>query len=132
MKMMIRDAGALTRTLRMLLPWLSLAIAPYVGVAQQVPDDAFHFSNATPAFARGAGPKICIDDAHFNFHTADGRTLGGGSLTGQANARGVSFPPKILQSITWRWIVVNPRTVNEDGLLKKSRIPTLLPTTAPI
>lgn len=41
--------------------------------AQQAPDDDFHFSNAEPAFDAGAGPSVCIDEAHFNFHTADGR-----------------------------------------------------------
>ncbi len=28
---------------------------------------------SAPAFARGTGPRVAIDEAHFNFHTADGR-----------------------------------------------------------
>lgn len=40
---------------------------------QQVADSNFHFENATPAFDRGAGPVVCIDEGHHNFHTASGR-----------------------------------------------------------
>ncbi len=41
--------------------------------AQQVGDTDFHFENPNPAYANGEGPQVCIDEAHFNFHTADGR-----------------------------------------------------------
>ena len=41
--------------------------------AQQVRDTSFRFDNANPAFPAAAGPVVCIDEAHNNFHTADGR-----------------------------------------------------------
>ncbi|HYR11990.1 MAG TPA: DUF4350 domain-containing protein, partial [Longimicrobium sp.] len=41
--------------------------------AQQVPDSAFAPPIARPAFAQGAGPLVLVDEAHTNFHTADGR-----------------------------------------------------------
>lgn len=41
--------------------------------AQQVPDSAFAPPVARPAFAPGAGPVVLVDEAHVNFHTADGR-----------------------------------------------------------
>ncbi|MGH9862563.1 MAG: hypothetical protein ACRD35_03990 [Candidatus Acidiferrales bacterium] len=41
--------------------------------AQQVADTDFHFKNPKPAYAAGAGPQVCIDEAHHNFHTAEGR-----------------------------------------------------------
>ncbi|HEX6041852.1 DUF4350 domain-containing protein [Longimicrobium sp.] len=41
--------------------------------AQQVPDSAFAPAIARPAFARGAGPVVLVDEGHVNFHTTDGR-----------------------------------------------------------
>lgn len=43
--------------------------------SQQVPDEDFHFANDIPAFREGQGPTVCIDAAHKNFHTAEGRYL---------------------------------------------------------
>jgi hypothetical protein len=51
---------------------LILAAVPMLH-AQQVSDDAFRFENARPAYHAGEGPRVCIDEAHNNFHTADGR-----------------------------------------------------------
>jgi hypothetical protein len=44
-------------------------------LAQQAPDSAFRFPIPTPAFTAGAGPVVCIDGGHHNFHTMDGRYL---------------------------------------------------------
>ena len=55
------------------LAWLVLVLLPLGVGAQQVSDDAFRYQNARPAFAVGAGPVVCIDEGHFNLHTADGR-----------------------------------------------------------
>ena len=44
--------------------------------AQQVNDPNFRFENPRPAFVTGKGPTVCIDSAHNNFHTADGRYKG--------------------------------------------------------
>ncbi len=53
---------------------LSLLSAPPAR-AQQVADSAFDTSVAHPAYARGTGPVVAIDEAHYNFHTKDGRYL---------------------------------------------------------
>ena len=42
-------------------------------LAQQVSDTAFQPPIDKPAFARGGGPVVAIDEAHRNFHTKDGR-----------------------------------------------------------
>ena len=41
--------------------------------AQQVADTAFRPSIRSPAYPSGTGPLVLIDEAHQNFHTADGR-----------------------------------------------------------
>ena len=35
-------------------------------------DSAYRFDNLNPAYQRSSGPNVCIDEAHFNFHTAEG------------------------------------------------------------
>jgi len=40
---------------------------------QQVGDTTFQPTIADPAFEAGQGPRVVIDEAHFNFHTVDGR-----------------------------------------------------------
>ena len=44
-------------------------------VAQQIADTTFNPRIARPAYAEGRGPVVLIDEAHGNFHTADGRYL---------------------------------------------------------
>ncbi|MFI5280786.1 MAG: DUF4350 domain-containing protein [Gemmatimonadales bacterium] len=41
--------------------------------AQQVSDPDFAPRIAHPAYATGAGPVVLLDEAHYNFHTTDGR-----------------------------------------------------------
>jgi hypothetical protein len=48
--------------------------------AQQVPDRAFRPPIPRPAFAPGAGPRLCLDEAHHNFHTLDDRFWAFGEL----------------------------------------------------
>ena len=48
--------------------------APSV-LAQQVADTAFVSTVFDPAFPEDKGPLVLIDEAHHNFHTADGRYL---------------------------------------------------------
>jgi hypothetical protein len=48
--------------------------------AQQVADSAFTFPNPHPSFESGLGPKVCMDAAHNNFHTLDGRYFAFGKL----------------------------------------------------
>ena len=49
-----------------------MVLVPFSAAAQQVRDDSFRFDNPSPAFAMGEGPRVCIDEAHYNFHTVDG------------------------------------------------------------
>ncbi|HEX2270403.1 MAG TPA: hypothetical protein VHH35_12740, partial [Pyrinomonadaceae bacterium] len=41
-------------------------------LAQQLPDPEFNTSVENPAYQR-SGPRVMFDEAHHNFHTADGR-----------------------------------------------------------
>jgi len=38
--------------------------------AQQHPDTLFRVVNASPAFSRGSGERVCLDEAHNNFQSA--------------------------------------------------------------
>ena len=52
---------------------LCVALAAMGTTAQQSGDPNYEFDITDPAFARGQGPRLCFDEAHHNFHTADGR-----------------------------------------------------------
>lgn len=41
--------------------------------AQQSSDNEFSFQNAAPLYPPDTGPIVCIDSAHYNYHTATGR-----------------------------------------------------------
>ncbi|MBX7221058.1 MAG: DUF4350 domain-containing protein [Blastocatellia bacterium] len=59
-------------TLVVLMAWLagwSISLAN----PQQVSDTAFKPAVKSPAFPEHKGPVVLLDEAHFNFHTADGR-----------------------------------------------------------
>lgn len=43
--------------------------------AQQVADMQFNPAIGKPAYPHGHGPVVMVDEAHFNFHTAEGRYL---------------------------------------------------------
>jgi len=51
---------------------LTIALSPTM-TAQQVADSMFSPPIASPAFLEGQGPRVGIDEAHENFHTAGGR-----------------------------------------------------------
>jgi len=44
-----------------------------VAIAQQVSDTSFAPPIPNPMYKTGQGPIVLLDEAHFNFHTADGR-----------------------------------------------------------
>jgi hypothetical protein len=44
-----------------------------IASAQQVPDLKYKPPLPRPAYEGGKGPRVAIDEAHHNFHTADGR-----------------------------------------------------------
>lgn len=48
--------------------------------SEQVPDKTFHPTISDPAYAAGAGPVVCLDEAHNNFHTLDNRFWAFGEL----------------------------------------------------
>ena len=60
---------------------LMLSVAMAAGLsglcatAQQVADTSFSPPIPNPAYPPGRGPVVLLDEAHFNFHTADGRYL---------------------------------------------------------
>lgn len=60
------------------LLFLLCASAPCL--AQQVADRDFAPAVSPPAFAEGKGPVVCLDEAHHNFHTLDGRFYAFGAL----------------------------------------------------
>jgi hypothetical protein len=57
-----------------------LLSASLPAVAQQVADRDFAPAIAAPAHAIGKGPVVCLDEAHHNFHTLDGRFHAFGAL----------------------------------------------------
>ena len=57
--------------------WLLVVVAYLTSgiFAQQVPDTAFAPPIPNPMYRSGHGPVVLLDEAHTNFHTADGRYL---------------------------------------------------------
>ena len=54
---------------------VALTLCQWTISAQQVADTEYKPPLAKPAYARGKGPLVLLDEAHFNFHTATGRYL---------------------------------------------------------
>lgn len=59
---------------------IAAALAPAFLGAQQVPDRDFRPPVSRPAYAVGSGPRLCVDEAHDNFHTLDNRFWAFGEL----------------------------------------------------
>lgn len=59
---------------------LLLAVSVSALRAQQVPDRTFRPPVPRSAFATDAGPRLCLDEGHFNFHTLDNRFWAFGEL----------------------------------------------------
>jgi len=51
------------------------ALAAFPVSGQQVPDPGFRPEITRPAYPRDQGPRVAVDAAHHNFHTAGGRYL---------------------------------------------------------
>jgi hypothetical protein len=58
---------------RVLLTVVVLLTAGGVASAQQVPDLKYRPPLPRPAYEPGKGPRVAVDEAHHNFHTAGGR-----------------------------------------------------------
>lgn len=53
--------------------WICLILSGSAVFAQQVADSTFHYPIEQPAYKKGTGTMITIDEAHHNFHTMNGR-----------------------------------------------------------
>jgi hypothetical protein len=69
----IMDRGPLCVFSRAVLLTSLLLLAAGIAFAQQVPDPNYAPPIHAPAYESGKGPLVLIDEAHNNFHTADGR-----------------------------------------------------------
>jgi hypothetical protein len=78
-------------------PVIVLLIIPICALAQQMSDDSFQFDNPNPAFSPGKGPKVCIDEAHFNFHTGEGRYKPFAKMLREDGYRVVGFAKTLTQ-----------------------------------
>lgn len=89
------------RTWRVRTFCLAFVILAYGSVVngQQLPDSAFHFANAHPAFAPGAGPAVCVDAAHNNFHTLEDRYYAFGRLIRGDGFRSISLTERLDQGV---------------------------------
>ena len=58
----------------------SIAVAPPLLRAQQLPDRDFRPPVPRPAFESAKGPRLCLDEAHHNFHTLADRFWAFGEL----------------------------------------------------
>lgn len=67
----------MTRTFALIAILLGTSLP---AAAQQVADPDFTPKVAPAAFASGTGPVVCLDEAHHNFHTLDGRFQAFGEL----------------------------------------------------
>jgi hypothetical protein len=66
--------GASHGSMKQILALIVLLVARGLA-AQQVPDTLFAPKITTPAYPKGKGPIVLIDEAHNNFHTSTGRYL---------------------------------------------------------
>jgi hypothetical protein len=61
--------------------WLLAAcLLPAAAWSQQLPDRGFRPAIAAPRFEAAQGPVVCVDEAHFNFHTLPERFFAFGEL----------------------------------------------------
>ena len=66
---------------------LIAALFAGAALAQQVPDRDYRAPIGKPAFAADKGPVVCVDEAHFNFHTLGERFFAFGALLRQDGYR---------------------------------------------
>jgi hypothetical protein len=58
--------------MRVVASFVVLVLLAFVALGQQLPDPEFDTRVENPAYER-SGPRVLFDEAHHNFHTADGR-----------------------------------------------------------
>lgn len=52
---------------------LSACLLPFCVISQQIADPNYHPKLKNPAYNKGKGPVVFIDEGHHNFHTKNGR-----------------------------------------------------------
>jgi hypothetical protein len=92
---------------------LSIALALLLGIQsqEQAAEQTYRFDNPDPAFAAGQGPLVCVDEAHNNYHTADGRYRPFAALLRGDGYRVEGFGSKITFEALGRcdlFVIVNP------------------------
>jgi hypothetical protein len=80
--------------------------------AQQIPDTVFAVPNEHPMYESGTGPVVCIDAAHHNFHTLEGRYHAFGRLV-----RGDGFQTRSLEQSSDEFTLENCDVVVVAGAL---------------
>jgi hypothetical protein len=73
---MKKECNLMLRTL-LILVFMSVLVGCSTG---QVPDKSYAPTIKNPAYGIGAGPRVCLDQAHNNFHTLDNRFWAFGEL----------------------------------------------------
>jgi hypothetical protein len=73
-----RHCGRMVQSLLVALLFGGAAVS--CGLAQQLPDRDFRPPVLRPGYAVGTGPRLCLDEAHHNFHTLDDRFWAFGEL----------------------------------------------------
>jgi uncharacterized protein (DUF2249 family) len=62
-----------TKSSALLLFLVSILVTASAASAQQIADMAFNPPIPSPAYSENRGPVVLLDEAHFNFHTTEGR-----------------------------------------------------------
>ncbi len=93
--------------------------------AQQVADTTFDFKIEKPYFQKGKGPTIAIDDAHYNFHTLQGRFTSFGKLLGNDGYVLENYSSKLsLKKLNQIDILVISNSLNEKNSEGNWTLPT--------
>ena len=71
------------RPLTILLSSIILSFLSGPLFAQQIADSTFHFDNKSPIYKNRQGTVVTLDEAHFNYHTLNGRYYTFGRLLEQ-------------------------------------------------
>lgn len=66
--------------MRVVAAILACAVVAPALIAQQLPDRDFRPPVPRPAYGPASGPRLCLDEAHHNFHTLDNRFWAFGEL----------------------------------------------------
>lgn len=88
--------------------------------SQQIADSTFSPIVRKPEYAKGKGPVITLDEAHFNFHTLDGRYKAFGDLLtkdGYQLARGTELFKEASLKKTRILAIANALTENDEWKL---------------